>query len=65
MNEDYAKEHGYGRGDLVPWQMPKGNQALRVVGTYEANGAMFATCRDPTSPRSPPPASRPRTTWSS
>src|SRR4029078_6360408 len=24
--------------------MPKGNQALRVVGTYEANGAMFATC---------------------
>jgi len=44
MNEDYAKEHGYDRGDLVAWQMPKGNQALRVVGTYEGNGAVFATC---------------------
>ena len=44
MNEDYAKKHGYGRGDLVPWQMPNGNEALRVVGTYDSNGAMFATC---------------------
>ena len=44
MNEDYAKEHGYDRGDLVAWQVPKGNQALRVVGTYEGNGAVFATC---------------------
>jgi putative ABC transport system permease protein len=44
MNEDFAKEHTHKRGDLVTWQMPQGDQELRVVGTYDPNGAVFATC---------------------
>ncbi len=44
MNEDYARKHRHQRGDLVTWQMPKGNQPLRVVGTYESNGAIWSAC---------------------
>jgi putative ABC transport system permease protein len=44
MNADFAKEHGHRRGDLVTWQMPQGDQRLRVVGTYEPNGGLFASC---------------------
>ena len=44
LNRRYAQSHGLGRGDLIGWQTPAGQRTYRVVGTYEANGAVFGTC---------------------
>jgi putative ABC transport system permease protein len=44
MNDHYAANHHYTTGKLITWQMPKGPQTYRVVGTYKRNAATWAPC---------------------